>query len=188
LKRLVFVLGSFLILNACGGGIEGVADSVQITASVEKQDVQVDLRKWVDTNNDQICDSYSIGTENTQITVTVKPLPNLPNGVTPSPVKVEKIRFVYTPLDNNTPPLQAKEKFLSFTVEPGQSVTRSVEIFDKSMGDYLNNLYTGQSFTYSVQAYLYYIEINSGKRGTIKLGLNMEVADFITQDENCTPP
>jgi len=187
-RKLCILLGSIVLLSSCGGGIEGVASSVQVTASFENADVQVDLRKWVDSDGDNVCDTYSIGTANTQLTVRVTPLPDLPNNITPSPVKIDKIKLVFIPMTRNSPSLSAQERYVSITVNPGNTVTKSVEVFDAHMGDYLNNLYTGEAFKYSVQAYLHYIEIYSGKEGSIKLGLNLEVADFVTQDEKCVPP
>ncbi|HIP42447.1 MAG TPA: hypothetical protein EYG91_00710 [Aquifex aeolicus] len=108
---------SYFNISCGGGSTEGELDSVIVYASVDQLEIQADIVKK-DANDDGICDVFSIYPVQVNLTINVIPNPNLPANISPSPVKVEKLRIVYSPVSQNAIPLEPTEKFLTSTINP----------------------------------------------------------------------
>jgi len=191
LRKLVcsFLL-SGLMLSCGGGGIEGQLSSVIVSASVVQSSVDADTAFWVDTDGDKVCDTYSIQPTTVDIVVSVEPLPNLPSSLTPSPVEIQRIDVVYSRADSISPSIPTEYRLVGMTLSPGSSATIPVEILSQSQKRNLINNYYLLRINPSLPIYRYYVnlrvrarEVYSGKTTTVERGFNMEVSDFVSENE-----
>ena len=122
----------------------------------------------------------------------VTPIPNLPEGVTPSPVVVERVDIVYTPADLNSPNLATSTITLGHTIQPETSINLEppIPVLSSAQKRNLINSYYLLRTNMSNPIYSYYVtlrfkvrEVYSNTTETIERQTYMQVGDF--GPENC---
>ena len=187
IKAIITGFTLLLSLYSCGGGnTEGELDSVIIYASVDPSEVQADIVKK-DTNNDGTSDVFYISPVQINLTINVISNPNLPANISPSPVKVEKLRMFFSPVSQNAIPLESTEKPLTSIINPDTQQTITVSVGNTEPNNNLISLINTPAI-YTAQIYITVKEIYSGNSKEVKVTMSFSVGDFITTDENCTPP
>ncbi len=185
----LFVIGGILFAVSCGGEIPNEQmSSVVVSVSVNESNVRADTAVWRDTNEDGVCDDYDVAEDSTvRVTVGVTPIPNLPAGITPSPVVVERVEIVYTPADRTSPNLDTSTITLGYTIEPETTVNLEppIPILSSAQKSYLINTYYLLRTNMSNPIYSYYVtlrfrvrEVYSNTTETIERQTYMQVGDF----------
>lgn len=188
----LLAIGGVLFAISCGGETPNEQmSSVVVYASVNETNVNVDTAKWQDTNGDNICDSYSIEDTNIQVSFNVTPIPNLPEGISPSPVVIERVEIVYTPERNNYPQLNTRNLTLGVTVEPETTAEVPITIFTVSQKIEMIDRYFMLRINPELPVYSYYVtlrfkvrEIYSNDTETIERQTYIQVSDF-GPEANC---
>lgn len=189
MRSKVFLLLFAGLILACGN-VEGQLSSVIVSASLEQSSVDADTAFWVDGNDDDVCDYYTIKPTTVNVTVSATPLPNLPDGVPPSPVVVERIDIVYLRADNTSPDLPEDYRSVGAKVDPDGSTVIAVEVLSQSQKRSLIDTYFLLRSNPNLPIYRYYVtlrirvrEVYSGITSTIERSFYMEVSDFVSENE-----
>jgi len=189
--RGLIILITFAFIVSCGGGsgldpdIEGELNSVIVYITPQQTYIQGDIITWLDTNNDQQCDTYLINSVIANFKIKVEPKPNLPESIPVSPVEIEKVQISFTPQTKTSPYIPETQRVLSITVEPNSEVEFSILLLSESIiYQMINELieFPGEyyvSLTFSVR------EVYSGEKTQVLNGINLTVGDFYTNDEQC---
>lgn len=188
MRSKVLLLFVGLIL-ACGG-VEGQLSSVIVNASLEQSSIDADTAFWVDSNDDGVCDYYTIKPTTVNVTISTNPLPNIPGDVPPSPVVVERVDIIYSRADNTSPNLPEDYRSVGVKVDPDRSTVVEIEVLSQSQKRSLIESYYILRTNPNLPIYRYYVtlriwirEVYSGITSTIERGFYMEVSDFVSENE-----
>lgn len=193
MKALIKVFCSLLIfafLTSCGGGGDSGGAELLRTVQVlpptlDRAFIDSDVATWTDVNGDgKVCDfindRYTINPDTVQVTINVLPLPNLPTGLTASPVRVDSAEIIFTPATSTTPQIPTQYRALGIVINPNSSSPFTLDVVPKDVKMALVDrlICSDTIYQYYVQIKFVVIEIDTGKSGTVQTALTVKLADF----------
>ncbi len=200
-KFLYGLLLSTILIIGCGSQ-EAMISSLKISVSPEETTVDVDVATWSDTNNDKICDSATI--DPTVVNITLEATPVSTNLVDPEStlVIVDEVNIDYFPVSSTVPnqttapPLSSVSRKLGISITAQTaSVSIPVEIFSqsqKSSKPLIDLMYGMPNYGY---IYAYDVKITfiikspyTGETAKVTTYIPVEVAEFVSDQENCSFP
>lgn len=187
---LTILLFCIIFINSCGSEVGGGAQyfsTVIVTVSTDTTILDSDIATWKDTNGDNICDSYTVSSNNVSVTIDSLELSTSPNLI-PSGVRIENVSIEYTPADKVTPQLGKEYLALGQSIPPGGSITLDIMVMSQKQkqSSPLNKLISGTDmYKYYVRLIFNGVEVLTGEKHSFSTDLTMQVADFITDAETC---
>lgn len=191
-ERLNFIslLFVFFLLNGCGGGDDGELArfrTVQVLPpSLDRGTLVVDVARCTDQNGDgSACDLRECIFEDEIVSATIKalPLPNLPEGFTPSPVLIKEIEILYSPATPNSPPIPKRYDMCSKLVQRDMSESCKIRVFPAELKRYMafnhGMVCSDRTYYYYVKLIFKLVEVTTGKEGTVEAVLTMTLRDSL---------
>lgn len=174
-------------LFGCGGDAGGggaVYDTVIVTASSGTALLDSDVAKHSDVTNCGVSgtDTITISPDDVDVTINSSTIPNLPEFVTASRVRLDKVTIIFSPADTSSPLLPTQYQTLGQYVEPGGSATVPVRVASQELksGATLSGLVcTNTTYSYYVTLRFEGVEINTDQRETFETTLNVKFSDFV---------
>lgn len=190
---LILVVGLlFFALSAAGCGDSSGGgeyfDTVRVTVDSGAPSLDSDVATWMDADGDGLCDSYAVSPDDVDFTVASEVHPDTPGYVNPSKVRVENVNIRYTPANIGTPELSDQNYALGQFVDPDGSVTIPVTVVSQSQkgSSPLDQIVVfGGTYTYHVRVSFSCVEVDTGTRQSPYTDLTIDVADFMTDSEEC---
>ncbi len=200
-KLLYGLILSAILIMGCGSQ-EAMISSLKISVYPEETPVDVDVAVWKDTNNDKICDAYSV--KSTVVDINLEVTPVSTNLVDPEStlVIVDEVNIDYFPISSTVPnettppPLSSISHKLGVSIT-GQtsSVTIPIEIFSQSqkISKPISDLRYGEPrmghiYAYDVRITFIVKSPYTGETGKVTTYIPVEVAEFVSDQENCSFP
>lgn len=182
----VYCLLFAVLLVGCGrdiGGGGAVYDTVILTASLDTTVLYSDVAKHNDVVNcGSISDTITIPPDDVvDVTISSTEIPNLPEFVETSRVRLDKVTIKYSPADQSSPALSDQYCALSPYVEPGGSATVPVVVASQTMkSTTLSGLVCNSPLTYRYYVTLRFegVEVNTNNRESFETTLNINFSDF----------
>jgi len=186
IKRILFLVALFtgvLSYLSCGtGGSSDAGISVVISATAANY-TQVDLINKIDNDENGICESYTIPTDDF-IEVSFKSTIPKDIKIQPSDVLTSRCELTYRPKTKNIPVLHETVN-CSCLIPAGQSVTCRFPIFKSFNKCSIYN--NSRDDDYDVDLVIHGKEVIYDRDITISVGTTVEVRDFQKEGEpNCT--
>ncbi len=186
---LYFIVFLAFSIYSCGGGAGGDSeflDTVTVSASTDTTLLDADVAIMQDKDGDGYCDAtYIVNPDDITVTINNEPTPNTPENVSESSVRIDKVSISYTSADGNGPALPETYISLGQVVDSGSSVDLSIRVLSQNQKlTYFSDL-VGSNIIYKYYVELSFdvVEVLTGKRGTVKTNLTINVGDFKTSDD-----
>jgi len=190
--KIILLLLIIFSLFGCGdelGGDVGTLSTVMVSAKVSPVEYKSDVADWQDKDGDGICEYNYLVNDDDPVTVTVSvdPLPNLPEGVEPSEVVIDRVKISYTPADSDTSALQEKFISLGQNIAAGESIDIPIIIINtqqkgtQPLVSLIGNI--SLEYRYYVTISLHVIEVRTGDTEEVKTRLTVNVGDYY---DDCT--
>lgn len=183
---IVCCLLSTVFLWGCGGGGGGgaVYNTVTVTASSDTTLLDSDVAKHSDVTNCGVSgtDTITISPDDVDVTINSSTIPNLPEFVTASRVRLDKVTVIFSPANPTSPALPQQNYTLGTYVEPGGSATVPVRVASQELksGNTLSALVcTNTTYSYYVILKFEGVEIDTDQRETFETTLNVKFSDFV---------
>lgn len=179
-------------LASCGGGGTAgggaVFDTVTLTAETTVgSPFDSDVAKHTDATPDNCgvpgADTVTVSADSADFTVTSTAVPNLPDGITASDVRLQSVTITYTSATiPPSPDIPAQNYALSNIITAGGSATIPVIIASQQMKSNppLSDLICGGGmFSYYVTVRFNGVEVNTNKAQSFETNFSINFADFI---------
>ncbi len=197
-KFLYGLLLSTVLIIGCGSQ-EAMISSLKISVYPEETPVDVDVAVWKDTNNDKICDTYSVKPTIVDINLEATPVSTNLVDTESTLVIVDEVNIDYFPISSTVPnetappPLSSVSRKLGVSIT-GQSttVTIPIEIFSQSqkISKPISDLRYGEPrmghiYSYDVRITFIVKSPYTGETGRVTTYIPVDVAEFVSDEENC---
>lgn len=188
LLMLIFAAAS---LASCGGGTGGggaIYDTVTLAAEYTgSSPFDSDVAKHTDATPDNCgvpgTDSVTFPPDDAEFSITSTEIPNLPNGITASDVRIQSVSLIFTSATSPASPAIVVQNYaLSNVITPGGSATIPVRIASQEMksGSPLSDLICGGGpYSYYVTVRFSGVEVNTNNERSFETNFSINFADFV---------